>query len=324
MWSEAGIGGLACREVDDLCRALATGAGFALVSDEARRTSDLAPLAQWVRDQPPWSDFPFIPLTERGGMERNPAASRMVAALGNVVFLERPFHPTSLVSVARTALRARQRQYDARQLIEEIREAEALLERRVRERRDLLQSTMGGVASIETVLQPDLWPATIDPTQIELVILNLAINGRDAMEGGGSPVVKTANTLLGAPQYPEEPPAGDYVMVSVTDSGTGMTPEVRAKAFEPFFTTKPVGRGSGLGLSQVYGLAKQSGGGVRIITGPGKGTSVQVFLPRAARACPWCSSPATPTPKAWSAPIPTRSCASRSTRASFPLSSAAP
>jgi CheY-like chemotaxis protein len=120
----------------------------------------------------------------------------------------------------------------------------------------------------------------IDPTQIELVILNLAINARDAMAVGGALVVETANVTCGPPQRPEDPPAGDYVMVAVRDSGSGMTPEVLAKVFEPFFTTKEVGKGSGLGLSQVFGLAKQSGGGVRIDSAPGAGTSVEVYLPR--------------------------------------------
>jgi CheY-like chemotaxis protein len=121
----------------------------------------------------------------------------------------------------------------------------------------------------------------IDPTQIELVILNLAINARDAMEVGGTLTVETANVTLGPPMRPEEPAAGDYVMVAVTDTGSGMTPEVLAKVFEPFFTTKEVGKGSGLGLSQVFGLAKQSGGGVLIESAPGAGASVRVFLPRA-------------------------------------------
>ena len=124
----------------------------------------------------------------------------------------------------------------------------------------------------------------IDATQIELVILNLAINARDAMEVGGSLTVSTANVSLGAPTRPEEPPPGDYVMVSVGDNGSGMAPEVLAKVFEPFFTTKAVGKGSGLGLSQVFGLAKQSGGGVSIDTAPGKGTTVKVYLPRSAVA----------------------------------------
>ncbi|WP_334164973.1 response regulator [Phenylobacterium sp.] len=151
--------------------------------------------------------------------------------------------------------------------------------------RDLLQSTMGGSVRLETVLKPDLWPALVDPTQIELIILNLAINARDAMEVGGGLTVETANvTLRQQPTRPEEPPPGDYVLLSVSDTGPGMTPEVLAKAFEPFFTTKAVGKGSGLGLAQVYGFAKQSGGGVRIDTRVGEGTAVKVYLPRAAGA----------------------------------------
>ncbi len=149
--------------------------------------------------------------------------------------------------------------------------------------RDLLQSTMGGSVRIEMVMHEGLWPALVDPTQIELIILNLAINARDAMEVGGSLTVETANVSLGpGPRRPEEPPAGDYVAVTVSDTGSGMTDEVLARVFEPFFTTKPVGKGSGLGLSQVFGFAHQSGGGVRIDTKLGEGSSVRVFLPRAA------------------------------------------
>jgi PAS domain S-box-containing protein len=147
--------------------------------------------------------------------------------------------------------------------------------------RDLLQSSMGGSVRLETRLRPDLWPALVDPTQIELIILNLAINARDAMEVGGTLTVTTDNIVLGEPERAEEPPPGDYVLISVSDTGSGMTDEVRERAFEPFFTTKPVGRGSGLGLPQVYGFAKQSGGGVAIETTIGEGTSVRVYLPRA-------------------------------------------
>jgi CheY-like chemotaxis protein len=133
---------------------------------------------------------------------------------------------------------------------------------------------------IDIKLTPELWRADVDPTQIELVLLNLAINARDAMENAGSLVIETANVTCGPPERQEHPPAGDYVMVSVADSGTGMTEEVLARAFEPFFTTKAIGKGSGLGLSQVLGFAKQSGGGVRIDTHPGEGTTVRVYLPR--------------------------------------------
>lgn len=148
----------------------------------------------------------------------------------------------------------------------------------------LLGSTLGRSITIETVLEPQPWPALVDPTQIELIILNLAINARDAMVGGGTLTVATANVTCAAPARPEEPPAGDYVRVSVSDTGTGMTPDVLARAFEPFFTTKEVGKGSGLGLAQVFGFAKQSGGGVRIDTVPDGGTTVGVFLPRATGA----------------------------------------
>jgi signal transduction histidine kinase/CheY-like chemotaxis protein len=392
--TEGGMQVHVCADLDDLCGELDKGAGVAVIVEEALLSANLAQLAGWIAEQPPWSDFPFVLLTLRGGgLERNPSAKRLSAALGNVSFLERPFHPTTLVSIVNTALRGRRRQYEARERIEEIRRGEALLERRVEERtselasanrqlaaqiterekaqsalrqaqrleavgqltsgvahdfnnlltvvlgnvrqlqknpidpatsrrldmiaqaaergaklthqmlafsrrqklepkpvdlnetvasmRDLLQSTMGGSVHLETILQPGLWPAMIDPTQIELVILNLAINARDAMEVGGSLTVETANVTLDAARRPEEPVPGAYVTLSVSDTGSGMTEEVFAKAFEPFFTTKEVGKGSGLGLSQVFGLAKQSGGGVRIDTEVGHGTTVRVYLPRA-------------------------------------------
>jgi signal transduction histidine kinase/CheY-like chemotaxis protein len=145
----------------------------------------------------------------------------------------------------------------------------------------LLQSAIGGTIRIETRLAPELWSAMVDPTQIELVILNLAINARDAMPKGGMLTLTTGNVRLPPPDIAEEPPEGDYVMVRIGDTGSGMTAEVKAKAFEPFFTTKAPGEGSGLGLSQVFGVARQSGGGVRLESKPGIGTSVSVLLPRA-------------------------------------------
>ena len=148
--------------------------------------------------------------------------------------------------------------------------------------RDLLQSSMGGAVRIEMALQDDLWTGLVDATQIELVILNLAINARDAMAVGGCLTIETANVrLVDAPARVEEPAPGEYAMVSISDTGTGIPPHVLERVFEPFFTTKEVGKGSGLGLAQVYGFAKQSGGGVRIVTTVGEGTSVRVYLPRA-------------------------------------------
>jgi signal transduction histidine kinase len=151
--------------------------------------------------------------------------------------------------------------------------------------RDLLQSSIGGAIQIETTLQDGLWPALVDATQIELVILNLAINARDAMAVGGRLTVETANvTVTVVPTRPEQPRPGEYVMISVSDTGTGMPPDVLARVFEPFFTTKETGKGSGLGLAQVYGFIKQSGGGIRIDTALGEGTSFKVYLPRVAES----------------------------------------
>jgi signal transduction histidine kinase/ActR/RegA family two-component response regulator len=380
-----------CLDLSEVVQEINRGADVAVLTEEATRSHDMRELVGWVASQPPWSDFPFILLTEHGGgLERNPAAARLTETLGNVIFLERPFHPTTLVSVVRTGLRGRRRQYEwrrlnehlelrveertaelaaaNRQLLGQIEERERVestlrqmqrleavgqltsgvahdfnnlltvvlgnlgflerglaaegidgkLARRLdymraaaergakltdqllsfsrRQRleprsldlnetvvgmRDLLQSTMGGSIHIDTKLHPALWPALADPTQLELAILNLAINARDAMQVGGSLKVQTTNMTLGPALHPENPSAGDYVAVCVSDSGTGMTDEVRAKVFEPFFTTKEVGKGSGLGLSRVLGFAKQSGGGVRIESRLDEGTSVYIYLPRA-------------------------------------------
>jgi signal transduction histidine kinase/ActR/RegA family two-component response regulator len=400
-----------CNDLQKLTEEIIDGAGLAVLTDDAIRHADIRGLAAWVQSQPPWSDFPFILLTERGaGLERNPTALREMAALGNVIFLERPFHPSTFVSVVRTALRGRLRQYEARARLEALhvsetlaRSAEAelrglneILEARVEERtaelaatnrqlvgqieerqqvestlrqmqrleaigqitsgvahdfnnlltvvlgnigfiektsstsndpklqqrlshirlatergakltsqllafsrrqrlepkpfdvneslqnmHNLLQSTLGGGITIDTQFQTGIWLALADPDQIELVVLNLAINARDAMNGKGTVTIETSNAMVGPPERPEEPSAGSYVMIGVSDTGSGMTKEVLAKAFEPFFTTKEVGKGSGLGLSQVLGFAKQSGGGIRIETWVGEGTSFKVYLPRA-------------------------------------------
>lgn len=388
---EAQIHADICVDLSELLEELGRGADVAVLTEEALRSVDGRALIDWVCSQPAWSDFPFIVLTEHGGgIERNPTAAQLTETLGNVSFLERPFHPTTLVSVVRTNLRGRRRQYECRRLNEELeirvqertaelatanRQLVAQIEERerveatlrqmqrleavgqltsgvahdfnnlltvilgnigflergleaagldgklmqrmgymrsaaergakltdqllsfsrrqrldpkvidlnenVRGMRDLLQSTIGGSIHIDTHLSQNLWPALVDPTQLELAVLNLAINARDAMEVGGKLTVSTANVTLGPPIFPEEPQNGEYVEICVADTGSGMTPEVRARVFEPFFTTKDVGKGSGLGLSQVLGFAKQSGGGVNIDTRPQRGTRICIYLPRA-------------------------------------------
>src|SRR5436190_12250886 len=145
---------------------------------------------------------------------------------------------------------------------------------------DLLRRSLGGTVEVTTALAGHLWPAFVDPHQLELVLLNLAINARDAMPAGGRVIIETRNVKAGERNKPAELAPGDYVMISVTDSGTGMSPEVLARACEPFFTTKEPGKGSGLGLAQVYGPAQQSGGGLRIASTRGKGTKVAMYLPR--------------------------------------------
>ncbi len=151
---------------------------------------------------------------------------------------------------------------------------------------DLLRRTMGGMVQVRTRLAAGLWPALVDPTQIELILLNLAINARDAMPEGGTLTITTANLPAGDPALPADLDAcaGGAVRIAVSDTGTGMSEIVAARAFEPFFTTKEIGRGSGLGLSMVYGVAQQSGGTAMIETRPGAGTTVSVLLPRAADA----------------------------------------
>jgi signal transduction histidine kinase/CheY-like chemotaxis protein len=148
---------------------------------------------------------------------------------------------------------------------------------------DLLFRTIGATVRIETALEKNLWTAMVDPSQIELIVLNLAINARDAMPEGGRITIATANAGREDRNRPAELVQADYVALSVSDTGTGMTDEVLRKAFEPFFTTKGLGSGTGLGLSQVYGVAKQCGGGVRIDTKLGRGTTITVYFPRTER-----------------------------------------
>ena len=150
---------------------------------------------------------------------------------------------------------------------------------------DLVRRTIGENIAVETVLAGGLWRVEIDAHQLESALLNLAVNARDAMPEGGKLTIETSNAHLDdgyADRYPELT-AGQYVVLCVTDTGTGMSADVIAHAFEPFYTTKPIGQGTGLGLSQVYGFVKQSGGHVKLYSEVGQGTTVKIYLPRIAR-----------------------------------------
>jgi PAS domain S-box-containing protein len=149
---------------------------------------------------------------------------------------------------------------------------------------ELLHRTLGETVAVETVLDAGLWRVEADPHELESAMLNLAVNARDAMPEGGKLTIETANTRIDesyATTHAEVIP-GQYVAISVSDTGTGMDTKTMEQAFEPFFTTKPVGKGTGLGLSQVYGFVKQSGGHVKIYTEVGQGTTVKIYLPRLA------------------------------------------
>jgi PAS domain S-box-containing protein len=517
MLTEAKVRSVVCPTLVELLEGLTHGAGFAVVTEEALRTADLHPLADWIGAQPEWSDFPFIVLTLRGGIERNPTAMRLLQTLGNVTFLERPFHPTTLVSLARSAIRGRRRQYEARARLEALADLNETLEARVaaaiaehKVLADIVESTdalvqvvdlgyrilavnrasaadferrhgvrprvgdslvallrhkpdeqatakslwaralageefseiarvgnartgrrfhemkfnslydqdgrrigayqfvydvtqrledqerlvstesalrqaqkmeavgqlTGGVAhdfnnllmtlssgmflldqpmdaatrrrvvdgmrravdrgtsltrqllafsrrrplapktvdlkvqllgtqeilqrslrgDVEVAMDFDdgLWLVDVDPGELELAVLNICVNSRDAMPEGGTIRIEARNAASRA--FPRSP---DSVTLSIADMGVGMTKEVMARVFEPFFTTKEVGKGSGLGLAQVYGFVNQSNGDVSIDSRVGVGTTVTLTFPRSEHAVDE-STPAT----AASAPAP--------------------
>ena len=146
---------------------------------------------------------------------------------------------------------------------------------------DLIRRTVGPGITLETIDVTGLWTALVDPNQLENALLNLCINARDAMPDGGRITIETANRWMDDRAARErDMPSGQYLSLCVSDTGTGMTPEVIARAFDPFFTTKPLGAGTGLGLSMIYGFARQSGGATRIYSEVGEGTTVCIYLPR--------------------------------------------
>ncbi|AHE53469.1 hypothetical protein NX02_08730 [Sphingomonas sanxanigenens DSM 19645 = NX02] len=379
MLREARFTSLSCRSIGHLVEEMEKGAGFALVTEEQLRTADLNALSRWISAQPEWSDFPFILLTLRGGgLERNPAARRYLEMLGNVTFLERPFHPTTMISLAQSARRARRRQYDARSRLEELHGLAAELEQRVEQRtaerqlalkqlhevqkletigqltggvahdfnnlltpiigaldllqrrfkdedasvqrwignalqsgeraktlvqrllgfarrqelqnrpvdiaaliegmRDLIASSLGSTTELRLQCAAGLPPAMADPNQLELAILNLCVNARDAMPDGGRLTITTEVADVENGSGIDLAP-GAYIRLSVRDSGTGMDTATLARAVEPFFTTKEIGRGTGLGLSMVHGLMAQLGGAFMLDSELGRGTAAALYLP---------------------------------------------
>ena len=527
MLAEAGVEALACGSLPDLVAELDRGVGFVVLTEESIDTADIRPLKTWLDRQAEWSDLPFVLLTHRGGgLERNPAAARHLNRLGNVAFLERPFHPTTLVSLSRSALRARRRQYEARGRLEALHGSEArfrllfetldegfcvirfqdgpegplgdyvhvqanpayerhtglasavgrsvremvpeeaagwvelyrevlltgrpmrferellatgrhlelsafrvepanrlevavvfqdvtarrrseralvelneslegriaaalkeretvlaqlheaqkletlgqltggvahdfnnlltpitgaldLLDRRysaqdprasrsiqnalksaerakvlvqrllgfarrqsletravdvgdlISGMRDLVASSVGALVEVRVAVGSDLPPALIDPNQLELAILNLAVNARDAMPDGGVLTLAVERALVG-PGAVQQLEPGAYVRVSVIDTGVGMSEETLSRAVEPFYSTKDVGKGTGLGLSMVHGLAGQLGGAFTLSSGLGQGTSADLFLPVAPLDTPLVRRP--PAPEAASLP----------------------
>ena len=381
MLEEAGLNCTVVRDVPQLVDELRAGAGFVLVTEEAIAGADLKLLSTWLVAQPEWSDLPFVLLTLRGGgLERNPSARRYLEVLGNVTFLERPFHPTTLISLAQSALRGRRRQYDARTRLEELNALAEGLEQRVAERtaahatavaqlhevqkletlgqltggvahdfnnlltpitgaldllekqyaesdpraarllrnglkaadraktlvqrllgfarrqtlqtrpvdisrlvcgmRDLIASSVGPTIEIRIEIDDDVPLAMVDPNQLELAILNLSVNGRDAMADGGTLTISiTLRECSNDAGAGSGPPPGRYVCLTVSDVGCGMDAATLSRAVEPFYSTKEVGRGTGLGLSMVHGLAAQLGGGFKIASEPGQGTTVDLYLP---------------------------------------------
>jgi PAS domain S-box-containing protein len=151
----------------------------------------------------------------------------------------------------------------------------------VREMVELLERSVGSSVKVSLELEPEAWPVLADATQVQTALLNLSINARDAMEGGGTLWISTGNEVVSASANGHMLPAGEYGTLCVRDSGAGMSEEVMGRLFEPFFTTKEVGKGTGLGLAQVYGFVRQSGGDIRVSSALGRGTSMTILLPRA-------------------------------------------
>jgi signal transduction histidine kinase/CheY-like chemotaxis protein len=370
-----GIAALSCEHLAALSAAIAAGAGAALVAEEALAGVDLGELEAHLSRQPPWSDFPFVVLANGHKGVRSVRAFETLDRLRNVVLLERPLHAEGMIRAVRSALNARRRQYEARDVLDRSREElEQLVVERTREREEALAQLheaqkletigqlTGGVAHdfnnlltpvmgnldmlrrrisdddlrsqrlIENALQatgraatlvqrllafarrqdlqpravdvsglligiedlltrsigptiavtvdvvPNLPAARVDPSQLELALLNLAINARDAMPGGGRLTIEVRDEEVRATRV-DRLKEGRYIRISVIDTGVGMDASTLKRAIEPFFSTKGLGKGTGLGLSMVHGVAAQSGGALKLSSTPGIGTRADLWLP---------------------------------------------
>lgn len=214
----------------------------------------------------------------------------LTSVLGNLELARRRIRDTAVLRLLANAERAAERGAELIQHLLAFARKQRLesqpvdLNALLRGMNDLLAHALGSAVRVETRLADGLWPAFADATQVEAAILNIAINARDAMPSGGVVTITTGNIESGSSHLPSELPAEDYVLIEVSDSGIGMSQEILAKAFDPFFTTKAVGKGSGLGLSQVYGMARQSNGTATLRSIEGRGTTVSLYLPRAPTA----------------------------------------
>ena len=211
----------------------------------------------------------------------------LTAVTGNLELLQRRTSDERALRYVETALRAAQRGGTLTQQLLAYARQQHLSPRPIdvnavlQGMEELLQRSLGGLVQVAMELDPALWPGRADPTQLESMVLNLAINARDAMPEGGTLRIATRNLAAARAGMAPELEAGDYAVIAVIDAGTGMSRAVQERAFEPFFTTKEIGKGSGLGLAQVFGLARQFGGTARLLSAPGRGTTVEIFLPRA-------------------------------------------
>lgn len=395
---QVGVRARVCADLLQLRESLGDDIAFVVVAEEALRLPGLDAVSAWVKAQQSWSDLAFVVLTRAGSDDRSQGAHRLAEAFGNITFLERPFHPSTFLSIAKAAVKARQRQYQARSYIAKLHEGEqrlvevnrsledrvvqrtAALERahevvlaesqqrrraesllRQAQKMETIGQLTGGIAhdfnnllmvvlgnlellrnrhvgdtrserlidgaiegaergatlikrllafarrqdlklearnpvevvggivdllkrsagpGVELVfdLPEDAPEAVMDAVQVELALLNLVINARDAMPDGGllTVAVTTAEVREG-----DELPPGRYVRLSVTDTGEGMDAQTLEKATEPFFSTKETGKGTGLGLSMVHGLALQLHGSLRLSSEPGRGTRAELWLPAA-------------------------------------------